>query len=207
MSSIHETFPLLESIFLKDGQFRHLEIHQKRIDYSRKQALNLRNKLELESFLSQFQIPQLGIFKCRILYGAYFADPEFIAYEYKPIDSLKIVEAETLNYALKYSNREAIREIYSTRGTCDDVLLVKQGFITDSSYCNIAFREGSHWFTPDKPLLKGVQRQYLLNQGIIREQEIRLSDLARFSSFKLFNAMIDWQLAAEIPVEEIRWEH
>lgn len=204
MSSIHEPYPLLESIFLKDGQFRHLEIHQKRIDYSRKQALNLENKLDLENFLAQYKIQQRGIFKCRILYGTHFADPEFIAYEYKPINSLKIVEATALNYSLKFSNREAINDIYSIRGACDDVLLVKQGFITDSSYCNIAFREDSQWFTPDKPLLKGVQRQFLLNQGIINEQEIRLSDLARFSSFKLFNAMIDWQLTAEIPVEAIR---
>ena len=204
MSSIHEPYPLLESIFLKDGQFRHLEIHQKRIDYSRKQALNLENKLDLENYLAQNKIPQRGIFKCRFLYGAHFADPEFIAYEYKPINSLKIAEANALNYALKFSNREAINDIYSIRGACDDVLLVKQGFITDSSYCNIAFREDSQWFTPDKPLLKGVQRQFLLNQEIINEQEIRLSDLARFSSFKLFNAMIDWQLAAEIPVEAIR---
>lgn len=204
MSSIHEPYPLLESIFLKDGQFRHLEIHQKRIDYSRQQALNLEIKLDLENFLAQNKIPQHGVFKCRILYGAHFADPEFIAYNYKPISSLKIVEAETLNYALKYSNRESINEIYSTRGACDDVLLVKQGFITDSSYCNIAFREGGHWFTPVKPLLKGVQRQFLLNQGIIHEQEIRLSDLARFSGFKLFNALIDWQMAAEIPMEGIR---
>ncbi len=84
------------------------------------------------------------------------------------------------------------------------MLLVKQGFITDSSYCNIAFREGDQWFTPDKPLLNGVQRQYLLDQEIIRKQEIRLTDLSKFSSFKLFNAMIDWQTAQEISVAFIQ---
>ena len=199
-----EIYPLLESIFLKDGRFRHLELHQKRIDYSRKQALKLKNTLNLESFLAQHEIPQQGIFKCRILYGAHFAEPEFISYNYTPINSLKLIEANALNYSLKFSNREAINEIYKKREACDEVLFVKQGFITDSSYCNIAFREGNQWFTPDKPLLKGVQRQYLLNQGIIHEQKIRISDLAKFSSFKLFNAMIDWQRAAEIPVEAIR---
>lgn len=199
-----DTYPLLESIFLKDGQFRHLDLHQKRIDYSRKQALNLENNLNLESFLSQHETPQQGVFKCRILYGVHFADPEFIAYTHKPINSLKIIEANALNYSLKFSNRAAINEIYSKREDCDDVLLVKQDLITDSSYCNIAFSADGQWFTPDKPLLKGVQRQFLLNQRIIREQEIRISDLAIFSSFKLFNAMIDWQMAAEIPVEAIR---
>jgi len=199
-----DTYPLLESIFLKDGRFRHLDLHQKRIDYSRKQALNLENNLNLESFLSQHEIPQQGVFKCRILYGANFAKAEFITYNYKPINSLKIVEANALNYSLKFSNRAAINEIYIKREACDEVLLVKQGFITDSSYCNIAFSAGGQWFTPDKPLLKGVQREYLLNKGIIREQEIRISDLVKFSSFRLFNAMIDWQMAAEIPVEAIR---
>lgn len=204
MPSIHETFPLLESIFLKDGQFRHLKLHQKRIDYSRKQALNLENILDLEDFLSQFQIPQQGTFKCRILYGVDFEKPEFISYSFKPINSLKIIEASALNYSLKFSNRAAINEAYNKRQDCDEVLLVKQGFITDSSYCNIAFREGSQWFTPDKPLLKGVQRQYLLDQGIICEQEIRLTDLSKFSSFKLINAMIDWQTAPEISVDAIQ---
>jgi len=204
MPTIHETFPLLESIFLKDGQFRHLKLHQKRIDYSRKQALNLENNLNLEAFLAEFQIPQQGIFKCRIIYGVDFQKPEFIAYNYKPINSLKIIEVNTLNYSLKYSDRAAINEAFNKRQDCDEVLLVKQGFITDSSYCNIAFREGDQWFTPDKPLLKGVQRQYLLDQGIIREQEIRLADLSKFSCFKLFNAMIDWQTAREISVTTIQ---
>jgi len=199
-----DTYPLLESIFLKDGRFRHLDLHQKRIDYSRKQALNLENNLNLESFLAEHEIPQKGVFKCRILYGTHFAKAEFISYNYKPINSLKIIEADTLNYSIKFSNRAAINEGYNKREACDDVLFVKQGFITDSAYCNIAFRKGNQWFTPDKPLLKGVQREYLLNQGIICEQEIRISDLVKFSSFRLFNAMIDWQMAAEIPVEAIR---
>lgn len=204
MPSKHETYPLLESIYLKDGRFRHLELHQKRIDYSRKQALNLENHLELESLFAQHEIPQQGIFKCRILYGIDFDIPEFVVYNHKSINSLKLIEADTLNYSLKFSNRAAINEAFSRRMDCDDVLLVKQGFITDSFYCNIAFSAGGQWFTPDKPLLKGVQRHYLLSQEIIIEQEIRLTDLKNFSSFKLFNAMIDWQTALEIPVEAIR---
>ena len=68
---------------------------------------------------------------------------------------------------------------------CDDILIVKQGFITDTSYSNVLFYNGKEWLTPTHPLLKGTQRASLLDQEIIRVAEIRLEDLHHFKKVTL----------------------
>lgn len=203
MSANPNTYPLMESIALIDGEFRHLRLHQERINLAQKQLLKLDLTFQLEDWLNQFSIPQKGFYKCRLLYGEHFKSPEFIPYTFKAIRSLKLIHANELDYAHKYSDRTAINEAFSTRQFCDDILIVKDGLITDSSYCNIAFQKKSQWFTPAKPLLQGVQRRFLLQQGTIMEAEIRPTDLTRFTAFRLFNAMIDWHAAIEIPINAI----
>jgi 4-amino-4-deoxychorismate lyase len=54
------------------------------------------------------------------------------------------------------------------------------------------FRKNNHWLTPWSALLKGTQRQKLLEQNIIQEDDIRVEDLRTFQSFKLINAMFEF---------------
>ncbi len=84
----------------------------------------------------------------------------------------------------------------------DDILIVKQGLLTDTSIANIAFYNGTHWYTPAHPLLKGTKRAALLEEGILQEKDIRPENLSSFSTVRLFNAMIDWG-ELELPVRNI----
>jgi 4-amino-4-deoxychorismate lyase len=77
------------------------------------------------------------------------------------------------------------------RGDCDEIILVKNGLITDTSYSNLAFFDGVQWYTPEHPLLNGVRRQALLKQKRVREKRITPDELGSFVKLSLINAMLD----------------
>ena len=74
--------------------------------------------------------------------------------------------------------------------------------VTDSSNANIVFRKDKQWFTPWSALLKGTMRSNLLERDVIREEEIRIEDIPSFESFKLINAMFEFD-APEMDVSNI----
>jgi 4-amino-4-deoxychorismate lyase len=84
-----------------------------------------------------------------------------------------------------------------------DVLIVKNGLITDTSFANIAFSDGNKWYTPDTPLLKGTQRAYYLAQGILTERRISPADLRGFTKARLINAMLDLNTGNDITMDNV----
>jgi 4-amino-4-deoxychorismate lyase len=107
---------------------------------------------------------------------------------------LKLVEADVV-YDYKYVYRTALDALFEKRGRCDDVLVVKNGFITDTTIANIAFGDSNGvWYTPATCLLRGTMRKYLLDSGRIFEASIRPGDLSEFRSFKVINALRDWSV-------------
>lgn len=193
---------LIESIKLLDGTFYNLSHHEQRMNRSLKSLCGVHDHVDLEIFLSKVDVPTQGLFKCRIVYDDTSREIEFQPYQYKKIQSLRVVEHDRINYEFKYTDRKLINRLYELRKDCDDILIVKRGFVTDSSYSNIVFRKNNHWVTPWSALLKGTQRQKLLEQNIIQEDDIRMEDIRTFQSFKLINAMFEFD-SDEIDVSNI----
>lgn len=50
--------------------------------------------------------------------------------------------------------------------------------------------DGEQWHTPSHPLLKGTHRQFLIDNGMMVEREIKTDELSRYTKIRLFNAMI-----------------
>ena len=115
------------------------------------------------------------------------------------------MEATGLMYGHKYADRQAINTLFARRGAADDILLVRDGLLTDTSYANVALFDGKCWYTPAHPLLEGTQRARLLAEGILHPIDIRPADLPRFESIKLINAMLDWEQTAPIPIHAVRY--
>ena len=88
------------------------------------------------------------------------------------------------------------------RKDADEILIVKNGLITDASYANIIFKKENRWFTPNTYLLNGVMRQALLNNKSIEVADINQINFREYESCKLINAMLGIN-ASEIPVEAI----
>lgn len=198
-----ESYPLIESIRCHDGVFPLLYWHQQRLNYTFNALWPDAVVPSLHHHLHQFPIPDKGLFKCRVLYGKTLGPPTYEPYVLRPPSKLQIVEKPNINYSLKWAARDQLSELLQQAGTCEDVLIVRNGQITDTTYCNIAFLRMGTWYTPASPLLAGVRRASLIDQGLIRVECINLSQLATYSHFKVFNAMISWDDCPPRPLESI----
>jgi 4-amino-4-deoxychorismate lyase len=193
---------LLESIRLCDGNFENLFYHERRMNRGLKFLCGVQEHFDLEEFLSKIERPTTGLFKCRLVYDESSRDLEFIPYRSKRIDTLRVVEHDRISYEFKYADRKLIDRLYGLKKDCDDILIVKRGLVTDSSFSNIVFRRGQRWFTPWSALLKGTMRSSLLERNLIQEEEIRVEDIKTFDSFKLINAMLRFD-GPELDVSKI----
>jgi 4-amino-4-deoxychorismate lyase len=144
-----------------------------------------------------------GLVRCNIFYDAVIRGIEFSAYIRKEIRSLRLVEDNTINYPLKFSDRQALLALFEQRGEADEIIIVKNGLLTDTSMSNLVFTDGQRWFTPATPLLRGTCRERLLAEGRIVERIIRQGDLEGFTGCRLINAMRDLDDGELIPVSGI----
>jgi 4-amino-4-deoxychorismate lyase len=192
----------LESIKLVDGNFLNLFYHEQRMMRSLHAMCGADEAIDLEKFLAELDFPKQGVYKCRMEYDEHIRQVEFLPYQPKVVNSLKIVESDRISYEYKFKDRSKLEKMFEDREACDDILIVKKGKVTDTSYANIVFRKANHWYTPWSALLKGTMRQQLLEQNRIEEQEIQVEDIQSFDSFKLINAMLEFN-APEIEVSQI----
>lgn len=196
-------YRFLESIAVVDGKVQRLPWHQRRVDHTLA-AHYKRAIINLDQTLTHRAREQQGTVKCRVIYASEILEIQFAPYIPKIIKTLKLVENNDINYAFKFEDREAINNAFNQRGDCNDILVVKNGLITDSSIANIVFRRGERWVTPHEPLLRGTMRDYLLASRIISEDEIRVRDLPSFDGFKLINAMLGFS-SMEYPISNIHF--
>jgi 4-amino-4-deoxychorismate lyase len=193
---------LLETIKLQDGEYQNLFYHEQRMNRSLKTLCGEFEHFDLEEFLKQLERPAQGLFKCRIVYDEQSKEVEFMPYTPKLVNTLRVIEHDRISYEFKYADRKTLNKLYELRQASDDILIVKRGLVTDSSYANIVFRRGKHWYTPWSALLKGTQRTKLLERDVIHEEEIRVEDIETFETFKLINAMLEFE-SPEIDVSNI----
>lgn len=193
---------LIESIKLLNGEFHNLFYHEQRMRNSLRNLFGVHEPINLKEFLNGFQFPKEGLYKCRIVYDDKSREVEFLPYAPKVINTLKLVDGGDISYEYKYEDRSELDNLYARRGTCDDILIIKDDQVTDSSFSNIVFKRNGKWFTPSSMLLSGTMRQYLLDCEVIREEKIRKRDISSFESFKLINAMLGFE-GPEINISNI----
>lgn len=195
--------PLVETIKLKDGKLYNLGYHQNRMNDALAELFPEARAIELTKVISIPENCSSGIFKVRVLYGPIVEAIEIDPYQFRTIQSLKLVDHESIDYHLKYTDRQILQQLYAQRGNADDIIIIKNGLVTDAFAANLIFFNGQKWVTPNTPLLKGTQRQCLLEQGIISEIKIRESDIPSFQKVGLINAMVCFENMPVIPVEKI----
>ena len=95
----------------------------------------------------------------------------------------------------KTTRREIYERARAGRPGCDDVLLWNErGELTESTIANIVVRFGNDLLTPpvSSGLLPGTFRAALLARGRVREQVVRIEDLARADEVYLVNSVRGW---------------
>jgi len=183
---------LFETICIKEGTIRHLSYHNDRLNHSRKLLLNRSEKIELGDHISIPAIFKKGLVKCRVSYGEKITNISYAIYHPRAIASIKAIIDNDIVYPYKYENRSRLKNHYNNRKQHDEILIIKNGLATDCTYYNVAFWNGENWLTPNTPLLPGTARARLLDLGIIKEVEIKSSQIKDFEKIALFNALNDF---------------
>lgn len=195
---------LFETIRLQDGVLQNIYYHNLRLNYSRESLYKSTDVIDLEKII---QIPanfRHGLYKCRVTYGK----KEVKTVEFEPylphiIKSLRLIEDDRISYEHKYTNRGSLNQLLTKRERFDEIIIVKKGYITDTSYSNIIFFDGIKWVTPSAPLLRGTMRSFLIDSKLISEMEIKVTDMKLFKKARLINAMNPIETGKDIKIEKI----
>ncbi|MDA9773451.1 aminotransferase class IV [Saprospiraceae bacterium] len=185
--------------------------HQERVDRCLK-SYNSEGNLSLLKLIDRSIIPPKGVYKLRIQYDAdkiAITNVKCHAYKEKAINSLSLAHVRSIEYIHKSEDRTVLDLAYAQRGKSDDVIIVNNGKLTDTWYCNIALFDGQKWFTPKFCLLPGTMRKRLIEKDILEERDIQFTDLQDYQKVRLFNAMIPWSRKKDIDLKDcfIKNEH
>ena len=196
-------FQFIESICCVNKELRNLEYHQARFDRTRSDNFNDSTPILLQEIIQFPSDLTDEKYKVRIVYDREILSIEFQPYQIKPISTIKLFTIENkIEYTYKYLDRWFFDE-YLKEAQTDDLVLVKSNYITDCIYSNIIFFDGENWFTPRSILLKGTMRESLLNEGKIKEKNIKVSDLVNYQSFKRINTMMNFDESQEISILQL----
>ncbi|BCX78622.1 hypothetical protein LBC_00840 [Campylobacter sp. 19-13652] len=113
---------------------------------------------------------------------------ELSPYKPRQIASIRLINSD-IDYSKKWLDRSEIDALFALKGRCDEVLVVKDGLISDTSIANVAVLIGGKWLTPKTPLLRGTCRDRLVGQRLIKPANIDVKSLLEARGFAVLNAM------------------
>ena len=178
---------LIETISCIDGKLQNLFWHTVRVNKSRSALFNSTKRLSLE----QTTLPDFvkeGKWKCRVLYDQKINGVSFEPYERKEVKTLKLIESD-IKYCHKYQDRTSIDNLYEQKGDADEIIIIKDGLVTDTSIANILLYDGHDWITPEAPLLEGTMRAELISKQVVTPKKVLQNELYNYQKLMLVNAM------------------
>ena len=174
-----------ETIKIIDGKPQNLAYHQARVDRTIKENF-FHESFDLKRHIN---FNRDGLYKCKLIYSDMFEELTFDPYTPKIIKTIKLVDAN-IDYSYKYFDRENINKL-KPEGI-DEIIIIKNGLITDTTIANISLKIDDIWYTPQTPILQGTQREKLLYEGKIQPKKLSIDALHEASQIGFMNAMIGW---------------
>ena len=193
----------IESIKVEDQEIFLIEYHQKRMNDTFAH-FNKECTISILQIFNDLQLEEDGLFKLRITYnldGTY--KEQLIPYAIPEIEDFQLVNIDLLDYSFKYEDRSKLIEL-KQNASAEEVIIIIDNWITDTSFSNIIFLKDKKWYTPTTYLLNGVQRQNLLKSKKIEEIQITLDNIKEFTHFQIINAMNDFDDMFVYPISKIR---
>jgi para-aminobenzoate synthetase/4-amino-4-deoxychorismate lyase len=196
LSSPAVGFQLFESILLEDGQYflfaEHLERMKDSAEYFGFVFPGTRINADLERIAIE---NSRGSCKVRLMLWK-DGRIETQVSELQPVVDLRVRLAPT---PIDSSDRFLFHKTTLRDYSSDDVLFWNErGEVTESSIANIVVSIDGHLYTPliSSGLLAGTFRNYLIEQGKIKERVITVEELERAEEFYLINSVRKWMRAS-----------
>tara|TARA_R110001592_G_scaffold45506_1_gene145513 strand:- start:2711 stop:3313 length:603 start_codon:yes stop_codon:yes gene_type:complete len=196
-------YPLFESVCIENGKIQNAHYHESRFKSSFYAFFGFEPNYSLFDKVILPRIDKSLKCKLRIEYNEIGTKWTISEYLKTIPSSLLMLKNDTIDYQLKYANRNNLNHLYQQKANFEDVLITKNGFITDATYSNILFTDGQKIITPSTPLLNGTCRTRLLSEGIITEAIIKADSIHFFVSFQLINALNDFDKNRWVPIQNI----
>jgi len=175
-----------ETIKCEEEEIFNLDYHNQRI--ARTIGLNL----NLQEYIYP---PNNQLLKCKVIYNQYeIINIDYSIYEVRDIKTFKIIYDDEIEYKYKSTQRKSIDNLYKRKEKADDIIIIKNGLVTDTSIANIAIYQNGTWITPSKPLLLGTTMSRLINENKIKIKNITPKELQNCSKIALLNAMIGFKI-------------
>ena len=173
-----------ETIKCDDYEVFNLDFHNARVANTTAMNLNLQ----------EYVYPLSNeLLRCKLVYDdSGVLEVNYFPYKKREIKSFKLVYDDTIEYSRKYLDRSELDRLFEQKDLCDEIIIVKNGLVTDTSIANIAVLYDGVWLTPKKPLLNGTTRARLLKEAELIEKDITVDMLKSCTKLALMNAMIDF---------------
>ncbi|BAK72274.1 MAG: aminotransferase class IV family protein [Arcobacter sp.] len=181
-----ETIKYFETIKCEDFEIFNLEYHNKRIS----------NTIGLNINLQEYIYPISDeLLRCKVVYDKdEIIDVLYFPYKKREIKSFKIIIDDEIDYSKKYLDRTKLDKLFEKRNGCDEIIIVKNDIVTDTTIANVAIFYDGCWITSKNCLLIGTTRTRLLEEKKLIEKDITLDMLYNASKIALMNAMIDFNI-------------
>ncbi len=178
---------LFESILVENGELKNVEWHRRRMQKSVLDIFKI--KKYWNEIVELNALKKKEKYKCKIIYNTEIISIAFEKYKPKIIKKIIPIIDNDIDYSYKYLDRKAIEKHTKKLNIDEECIFIKHGYITDSSYSNLAFWTGKEWHTPIKPMLNGTRRQYLLENNLIVEKNISWSEMYKYKKISFINAL------------------
>ena len=174
-----------ETIKCFEGEVFHLHYHKKRI------ASTIGQNINLEEYIYP---PDDSYLRCKVIYDYNGIESiDYYPYTPKNTQSFQVINNDSLIYNKKFLDRSVLDRIFELKNGADDIIICKNGLLSDTSIANIACKINGNWYTPKTPLLYGTTRKRYLDNGILQEKDISIEQIDAIEEFALLNAMIDFK--------------
>jgi len=194
---------LIETLKISQGQIQNLAYHNGRFNSTQKALFAAKHTIDLGRIIDIKHLNKNVVYKCRLTYNTHIQNIEFEIYTPKVINTVQLATHNSVEYSFKYKDR-TVFEILKNKSQADDILIVKNGEITDFSFANVVFYSADNKaFTPKNPLLKGTKRQFLIDEKLITPLKIKISDMSNYKYLKPINALLDFDKTPLIDIRNI----
>ncbi len=175
-----------ETIKIQDYEIFNLSYHEKRI------AKTIGLNINLQDYIYPISSKLL---RCKIIYDKTdILDVQYFPYEKKQIKTFKIIFDDDIEYSRKYLDRKHLDNLYKQRQNCDEIIIIKNGIVTDTSIANIAIFYDGMWIVSKHSLLEGTTKARLVEEKKLVEKNISFEMLQKAKKIALLNAMIGFDI-------------
>lgn len=186
-----------ETVRVENFDPQNIFYHNLRLNKTIKENFDLDANIDLKDFI---KAPSSKTYRCKVTYDKKIKNIEFAKYVPRKFEKFKIVHSD-IEYRYKKTDRAEINALFEKKEDYDDIIIVKNKLLCDTSIANIALFINNVWLTPKQPLLKGTMREKLLEEKYIFEEDLRVSDLKKANKFAIMNALIGF---ITIPIDGLK---